>query len=44
MQLSALIKELKAEKDLMQRYLAGIDAALAAFAGALTFAFFLFRK
>jgi hypothetical protein len=32
MQLSALIKELKAEKDLMQRHLAGIDAALTAFA------------
>lgn len=36
MQLSALIKELKAEKDLMQRHLAGIDAALAAFAGSYT--------
>jgi hypothetical protein len=33
MQISALIKELKAEKDLMQRHLAGIDAALTAFAG-----------
>jgi hypothetical protein len=31
--LSRLIKELKAEKDLMQRHLAGIDAALTAFAG-----------
>jgi hypothetical protein len=34
MDLSGLIKELKAEKDLMQRHLAGIDAALTAFAGA----------
>jgi hypothetical protein len=36
MDLSGLIKELKAEKDLMQRHLAGIDAALTAFAGAYT--------
>ena len=36
MDLSGLIKELKAEKDLMQRHLTGIDAALAAFAGAYT--------
>jgi len=36
MDLSGLIKELKAEKDLMQRHLAGIDAALRAFAGAYT--------
>ena len=34
--MSGLIKELKAEKDLMQRHLAGIDAALTAFAGAYT--------
>ena len=34
MDLSGLIKELKAEKDVMQRHLAGIDAALTAFAGA----------
>jgi hypothetical protein len=34
--LSGLIKELKAEKDLMQRHLAGIEAALTAFAGAYT--------
>jgi hypothetical protein len=34
MDLSGLIKELKAEKDLMQRHLAGIDAALTVFAGA----------
>jgi hypothetical protein len=36
MDLSGLIKEMKAEKDLMQRHLAGIDAALTAFAGAYT--------
>jgi hypothetical protein len=36
MDLSGLIKELKAEKDLMQRHLAGIEAALTAFAGAYT--------
>jgi hypothetical protein len=36
MDLSGLPKELKAEKDLMQRHLAGIDAALTAFAGAYT--------
>ena len=36
MDLSGLIKELKAEKDWMQRHLAGIDAALTAFAGAYT--------
>jgi hypothetical protein len=34
MNISGLIKELKAEKDLVQRHLAGIDAALTAFAGA----------
>jgi hypothetical protein len=34
MPLSGLIKELKREKDQLQRHLAGIDAALTAFAGA----------
>jgi hypothetical protein len=33
MNLSALIKELRREKDQVQRHLAGIDAALTAFAG-----------
>jgi hypothetical protein len=36
MDLSGLIKELKAEKDQLQRHLAGIDAALTAFVGAYT--------
>jgi hypothetical protein len=36
MPLSALIKELRREKDQLQRHLAGIDAALTAFAGAYT--------
>jgi hypothetical protein len=36
MQLSDLIKELRREKDQLQRYLAGIDAALTAFGGAFT--------
>ena len=34
--ISGLIKELKAEKDQVQRHIAGIDAALTAFAGAYT--------
>ena len=33
MDLSVLIKELRREKDLVERQLAGIDAALRAFAG-----------
>ena len=33
MDLSGFIKELRREKDLVQRQLAGIDSALAAFAG-----------
>jgi hypothetical protein len=36
MDLSGLIKELRREKDQLQRHLAGIDAALTAFAGAYT--------
>jgi hypothetical protein len=36
MPLSGLIKELRREKDQLQRHLAGIDAALTAFAGAYT--------
>jgi hypothetical protein len=36
MPLSGLIKEVRREKDQLQRHLAGIDAALTAFAGAYT--------
>jgi hypothetical protein len=36
MPLSGLIKELRRERDQLQRHLAGIDAALTAFAGAYT--------
>jgi hypothetical protein len=36
MNILGLIKELKKEKDQVQRHLAGIDAALTAFAGAYT--------
>ena len=36
MPLSALIKELSRERDQLQRHLAGIDAALTAFAGVYT--------
>jgi hypothetical protein len=36
MPLSELIKELRRERDQLQRHLAGIDAALTAFAGAYT--------
>ena len=36
MPMSAFIKELRREKDQLQRHLAGIDAALTAFAGAYT--------
>ena len=36
MPMSGFIKELRREKDQLQRHLAGIDAALTAFAGAYT--------
>jgi hypothetical protein len=36
MPLSGLIEELRREKDRLQRHLAGIDAALTAFAGVYT--------
>jgi len=36
MNISGLVKELKREKEEVQRHIAGIDAALAAFAGVYT--------